>query len=251
MKQIKNEIQGLSRERFITNEGSSAYAPHFAMGDLKYALLGISGILASKNVSNDITANRLTLGMIKPRLDEGVRQVGKEQLLDSYSGSQEPKVEDILLFNAVMENEIQPYVNPIAVFSLLIDARFLSNFYNGRSQKRQRVEKPIDPHRYGRSYETRWEEYTDLMTLWPITFLLISSQNNTASTDWRTVIGKKWKRSDLDLPEHADKLRGRLVKDEHNSLFHGSDSPNDAQREVELLNSYVVALSSFYYSLLY
>lgn len=251
MKQIKNEIQGLSRERFITNEGSSAYAPHFAIGDLKYALLGMREMLTNKNVTNDLASNKMTLGMIKPRLDEGIRQVGKDQLLDGYCGPQEPKVEDILLFNAVMEREIQPYVNPIAVFSLLIDGQFLSNFYNGRSQKRQRVEKPIDPHRYGRSYETRWQEYTDLMTLWPITFLLISSENNSASSEWRDVIGKKWKRSDLDLPEHKDKLRGRLVKDEHNSLFHGSDSPQDAQREVELLSTYVLTLSSFYYSLLY
>lgn len=245
------ELLALRREDFITNEGVTAYDLRFAQQEMLNSLLELIQLLSSPEVEEGIKSNRLTLGMIKPRLDEGVRPQGKDELIGDICVNEESVVQDLLLYKAILHKEICPYIQPFAIFSLLIDPDFLAKFYNGRSQTRQRNEPPIDPHRYGNSYETRWDEYTTLMTMWPVTFLLLESASNTASSDWRSIIGKKWKRSDLDLPEHADKLRGRLVLNEHNSLFHGSDSVEDALNEITLIKEYVALLSAYYYSLLH
>lgn len=117
-------------------------------------------------------------------------------------------------------------LRPTRRFSITFDGIAIESLYDGVKQSQMSRPPEFDP-----SAENRWTEFTNLMTSGPSRVLLLQSTTKNAVDLWRKQIGH-W-----DIERHRDvsTLRGRYGIHNHNNLFHGSDSPQNAMHEISIV----------------
>jgi len=162
--------------------------------------------------------------MIKPRLDEGMVK-------------QQPDLDDSALADQLL-GEIKDPLEVVFSISLLLDDEQIEQWYGGQPKSNQIKFPPLAEERYGVRHSNRWEEFKMLMKRGPVTFALLYENNGQAIQEWRNQMGNDWniERVKINFP---DSLRARFGIDNHNNLLHGSDSPDSARKEVNLLANFL------------
>jgi len=202
-------------------------------GTLAQALLGslelkpyideIVQALRSQDLSQLITEGKITLAMIKPRLEDAISdEVGARTSKDDAS------------LAVLLEQSIRPPLSSVFEVSMIFTEEMVNGWYGGSPKENQLQLPPEDPHRYGMEFQNRWEEFVALMTRGPVTFLLLYDEGGNAVQLWREQMGNDWHMIRVK-EKYPDSLRARYGVDNHNNLLHGSDSPESVKREVSFV----------------
>ncbi len=188
----------------------------------------IRRMLESEEIKVLIQANKLTLAMIRPELDQAFPQT--ESLLG-----------DAELFERI-KVDIKSPLQIVFSLSLIFTPEMVAQWYGGGATRQKNLP-PMEANRYGLHHETRWDEFVSLMLRGPSTFLLLYSAEGWAVENWREQMGQHW--DVVKLREIApDALRARYAKDVHNTVLHGSDSPESVLNEVLLLSQFLSRLAN-------
>ncbi len=167
--------------------------------------------LQDSTLQEQAREGNVTLGMLRPDLQSGV--------LDEVNTDQEAA--DLL------ESEIQG-LGIMVKFSVVIDTEAINTFYDGPPKFDSMLPKP--PMRDTR-FANRWEEFEDLMTGSAATVLIMNGVD--AINVWRQQLGH-W---NIEAKRDLSTIRGRHAIDNHNNLLHGSDAPESALREIDILTN--------------
>lgn len=184
--------------------------------------------LRDAELAETITAGYLTLAMIKP------------DIVPYVDTSEDPVPSDPKTVN-FLKQQIEPPLSIALAVSLTMIPAMVDEFY-GDVIERIRQNPPFQPERYGQSVHNGWEENRALMTHGPSTFLLLFSSVGQAVEKWREQMGNHWNIA-VVKERFPHSLRARFGKDPYNNLFHGSNSPEGAKREISLLANFLELLS--------
>lgn len=165
--------------------------------------------LRDDGISKKIESNNLTLAMIRPNVGESVNFISET---DEYASDR------------LIEN-IQ-YLGIYAKISVELDEAAVEEFYADVADQQR-----LMPPEYIHGMDNRWSEFKHLMTTGTSEFLLLESNDNNAVKSWRSQIGH-W---NIEKSRDTSTLRGRFGIHNHNNLFHGSDSPESAQNELNIV----------------
>lgn len=190
------------------------------------SLQSIIDILESDEFSQAIDQGKITLGMIKPRLDEAV---------DEQHATTLEEVSDTAISKTILE-EISKELSILLSISLTLSQEFIENFYAGPPVEKQSAIPAMEPDRYGKDFSNRWEEYVAMMERGPATFLILHDETGNAVPKWRALMGDNWNVPVLK-EEDPDSLRARWARDSHNNIFHGSDSAESVKKEINNLSA--------------
>jgi len=176
-------------------------------------------LLKSKEIQNAIIEGKITIALIKPMLVENgnFSNFISEDSRARIIVSQIPKNLEII-FDIVLQ----------------MDSLSLEEWYGGLPKQQQMKFQPIDPNRYGRKFTNRWEEFKALIERGPVTFLILYSSKNNAIEEWRKAMGNHWDVS-IAKKNYPGSLRAKFANDNHNNIFHGSDSVESVERELQIL----------------
>ncbi len=163
--------------------------------------------LGSEEVQTAIDEGKLTLGLIKPKVQEGVN-FPKDVQGDHNSA------------RYVIEKFIEPTWVPEGIkirFSVPLSREHAEILYAEHREKKF------------------FEELIDYITSGPSTFLILYDEQGRAVERWRDIMGGT-------DPKQADfrSIRGTHAPSIEHNLVHGSDSRQSAKREIALL-SHVIA----------
>lgn len=190
----------------------------------------------------EVGQGKFTLAIIKPtvRTESNLDQFRPPVALRKHAATDEIEVTQRLM--AEMPNNLTPHL----VFSLLMKPADVEIFYGQRIRNIQQTAPPVDPHRYGETHLTRWDEFLRWLIREPATFIILEdthpSQKDNAVTKWLEAVGRGQERS-WDVEEikriWPDSLRGRFARDNHNNIFHASASVEEVGREIEAIKEMV------------
>lgn len=204
-KQKELASQGLLVEAFIALE--------------KPVLQEIIQLLSSQELRDLINRGEITLAMIKPALTESTT------LAVTLTEDKQ---------NQLLIEAISPPLDPIFEIVLPMDEETLEAWYGGKPKQAQSQISPIDTTRYGQTHYSRWDEFVALMNRGSVTFVLLFDSNGNAVAEWREQMGNHWNVEKVKH-EYPNSLRALYAVDNHNNIFHGSDSPQSVIKEIELL----------------
>lgn len=193
-----------------------------AMLSENLGLQEIISILKSQEFREEVRAGKVTVGMIKPRLEEAVKD-GTVQTVKDWERAQE------------IINIISSQIDTILQISVQFTEPMVEEFYAGKPKEAQLQNPPINPDRYGQRHENRWQEFMALMTSAPVTFLILAKEDGTAIDTWRQMLGGSW---DINQAKPGS-LRATYPHENHNNIFHGSDSPESVLKELDFLIAYL------------
>lgn len=176
-------------------------------------------ILGSREMKKLILANRVTVGMIKPRLDLHLDKAKAQVNFDT----------DAELTDFLMDKIKRPLVPVIAV-SFMMDDNKLNEFYGGNPKNKKRYEKTAK-YRMENSPgdsegKTRWDEFREMMLAGPVTMFLLASDDNNAVEEWRAQMGPSW-----DVTKALPYQLRYLAKSNVSNMSHGSESTKAALTE--------------------
>lgn len=185
---------------------------------------------------------QVTLAMIKPRAME---DIDRSTLPDEVNPFNDGQVANFLL------DQIES-LDPIWQVSLPMN-EVVEDWYAGKPKKNQQGEPPLrmaqddtEEERlfFGSEIENHWEEVKALFHGSPVTFALFYDEDGEAIESLRDQIGTTWELNVLKDKE-PDSLRVRHTREdregkqkpysEHSNLYHGSDSPESVQREIDIV----------------
>ena len=175
----------------------------------------IIALLGSDNLREACKNGNITVALVKPELVSATH--GFEGLTDN-------EIKDQLLA------EIELPLEKLFEISFKMPGQIVNDWYGGTPRERQIELQPLK----NPGYSSRWQEYFKFMTDNPSTYVLLYSEDGNAVKEWRSQMGDNWNIEEI-IHEEPDSLRARYAVDNHNNLFHGSDSPENAQRELDLL----------------
>lgn len=176
-------------------------------------------ILDSSDIKQQIQDGKLTIGMIKPRLD--IHMKGSTEI--SFA-------EDARLLKQLM-GQIKEPLEPVVSVSFYMSEEMLETFYAGDPKNRMLGVRTEDGN-------TKWDDFKSMMSTGPVTFFLLHSKFGNAVDEWRNQMGESW---NIDLVSKG-KLR-KNAKTNNNNLTHGSDSPESVYKELEFIKKYLLTLS--------
>lgn len=145
-----------------------------------------------------IKAGYITIGMIKPRLDQHI-DLGKVEV-DFPSDSE--------IVSHVMAMIDSP-LEVLATVSMRMSPKMVEEFYLSSKPNMQNKEP---------DGKTTWQHFHDLMASGPVTFMVIGSPEGNAIELWRQKIGRSW-----DVAKSQPGQFRNLMKSNANNGFHGSD----------------------------
>lgn len=179
-------------------------------------------------------ARLLTIAAIKPDLELSVNKQMMRQV-----GYSRDRFSDEGIAEFFVRRYIQPNFRIVSVFSNTMSQLFWENFYGEQSVERQKQIPALDEHRFGNQLTNRWEEAMAWMTSCPTTWLVLASkENHDAIGYWRSMVGPSWQLDKLSS-HYPGSLRHMFQADEHNSLFHSSDSVDSVCRELLLISQWL------------
>lgn len=224
---IVAELENASHlESFSRSKMNELHAQGILGGFIESSIIQpVIEILESDELQELIKEGKITLAMIKPRLEAAVAESINRTLLDS----------DIAV---EIEQSISEPLAVVFSISLNLSPEMIDRFYAGDPMERQRQVPPIDHERYGQHHDHRWSEYRALMASGPVTFAILYSPDNKAVANWREQMGNDWNVERVKV-NYPNSLRARFAKDSHNNLLHGSDSSESAKREIDLLAEFL------------
>lgn len=199
------------------------------LGDLAPFTGGLMAILESQDFKSLVSEGKITLAMIKPRLDDSIdpNAIGDVPLND-------------LSLAQFFLSRVRPPLEPTIHASLVMTNSMVDKFYDdGPKQKMQRLPAEF-PIRHPQA-QNRWDEWVENMTGGPATFAPLFSSDGQAVDHWRTQMGDDWNVDRLKQ-NHPNSLRA-MAKDTDRNLLHGSDSPESVRREINLLISFLESLN--------
>ncbi|KKU06580.1 MAG: hypothetical protein UX10_C0028G0008 [Candidatus Magasanikbacteria bacterium GW2011_GWA2_45_39] len=175
-------------------------------------LTELDGLLAAAILGQLVNGDEMTLGMIKPRANEGI-------------GLPDDDDEAARAIVAAIGVDIVPLQ-----FHALLDETQTERFYGEETIARlSRIPSEV----VGESVAKR---YLRFITSDPVTMMLVSRPESGAVEWLKKIVG-------VTRPSQArpDSIRGRYAKDSMmpNNLMHRSDTPIDAMREIEAFRSIV------------
>lgn len=204
----------------------------------------LSELLCCDEMGKLISEGKVTVGMIKPRLDEELASlcgpyqrpifnavgevIGYEQVVETIPSN------DADLTDAIIDR-IQPPLEVVLRVDVVMSPNMVNTFYEGKPKEKQVNIPPIEPVRYGQELQSRWQEFEALMGQGPVSFIILYSEQGDAIQQWRTHIGDDWNISRLRQKHPGSERAIWALDNNHNNVFHGSDSPVSVQREVSLL----------------
>lgn len=188
----------------------------------KVGLREIIDILKSDDFRQEVLRGKVTIGMIKPSLDEAVKDEAVQSDTD-WDRAQE------------LIQVISDKLDVILQISIRFTEAMVNQFYEGMPKDTQMTQSPANPNRYGQTHQTRWEEFVALMTGAPATFLILAKEDGRAIETWRKMMGGSW---DISQAE-PNSLRATYPIENHNNVFHGSDSPASVFKELDFLIAYL------------
>jgi nucleoside diphosphate kinase len=166
--------------------------------------------LKNDSVIELLASGKATLAMIRPNIDGSV----KRELIQN-GGSAADNI----------EYHIQN-LGMLIKFKFKFDKQAIHEFYSGKSQVIQMNRPPERDF----ALSSRWEEFVGIMTSGPVTGYILTAPDDAAAT-WRQQMGH-W-----DVVNRADPatLRGKFGVHNYNNLLHGSDSSEEALRELKVI----------------
>jgi nucleoside diphosphate kinase len=172
----------------------------------------LAELLHSPELAEEIKAGRVTVAMIRPRVGP---EANLEDLPDLEAAEQvEQMIHDL---------------GVVAKFSVVFDRNTVEEFYGGGPQASMEKQAPIDPGKY----TSHWPEFINFMSSGPSTVLLLHSPDGDAIERWRSHLGH-W---NIDENRDPSTIRGTLGVNKYNNLVHGSDSPESALRELDIITA--------------
>lgn len=183
----------------------------------KLMLWRAATILKSEAMRTCIKAGLITIGMIKPRIDDFSVHVGI------------PEDDQVAMIKTFIRCPLE------LVFSVNVrmDRASLVKWYQGRPYESQLKKPPHDPHRYGMVLENRWQELEALMDSGPVTIMVMFDPQGDAVAKWRKKVGNSWKPEEVK-EKYPDTIRAQFMTQPHNSIVHGSDSLEAVLNEAAL-----------------
>lgn len=206
----------------------------FAQGTLgtlhiEHFIEEVAGVFNSDDFKILVSEEKITLAMIKPKLDDSVDP-------NAIAGIplNDPSLADFLL------RQIRPPLEPTIHVSLVMTNSMVDKFYDDGPKQKMQLLPAEFPIRHPQA-KNRWDEWAENMTGGPATFAPLFSSDGQAVKRWRTQMGNDWNVDRLKQ-SHPNSLRA-MAKDADRNLLHGSDSPKSVQREIDLLISFLESLS--------
>lgn len=175
----------------------------------------LKSLLQSAGMDSLIRENKVTVGMIKPRLD---------QYLDIVR-AQIAMAGDAELAQYMQGRIVQKGFEPLLAVSFQMSPNMVKDFYREPMQKMKSI-----TMKDGRS---QWDHFNDLMASGPVTFLVLYNENGRARESWREAMGTTWN-VDVVKATQPDALRA-LALSNVNNLLHGSDSLESVSREISFI----------------
>ena len=184
--------------------GHNSYTPPVCSEDA----LQIIDHLQSGSIRDKIYSDRMTLGMIRPRSEHSV----------SFTAGDKSTAD-------ILEEHIES-LGVHAKFPLTLDETAVKSFYEDVVNRQ--LDKPPEVHFV---MSSRWHEFQQLMTSGQSIVMLLESGDDSAVDSWRSQLGH-W---NIEASRDPLTLRGKFGIHNHNNLFHGSDSPEAAIRELHVI----------------
>lgn len=172
----------------------------------------LDGLLAAAVLGQLVTDDEMTLGMVKPRANEG------RGLPDDDDAAAQAIIDDMGVGNVCL------------LFHTLMDRAQAENFYGEETLTR------LGQVPSGIPGVTVAESHLRFITSDPISVMLISRPEGNATGWWREKMG-----ATRPSQAHPDSIRGRHATDEMmpNNLVHGSANPQEATAEIAAFQSIV------------
>lgn len=236
MPSVKDRLRAVKlppeyRREFFTPE----FLAQALLGKLQYPQIEeeIFEALGGTELRDLTDSGRITTAMVKPDVAEAV-------IPDRLP----PEVVGDAAVTRFLLDQIKPPLKAVFEASMVLKNEEVEIFYPEEVKVRQTDIPPIDKNRYGGRYNNRWKEYLALMTnRGPVTFALLHQDEDDVVSEWRRQIGTTWNVEILKQTE-PDSLRGYFAIDNHNNLFHGSDSKKSVKRELALLIEFLKTRSA-------
>lgn len=172
-------------------------------------------LLGSEEMNDLIEAGHITIGMIKPRLDQHI----------DLSKVEVDFPNDTKIVNDVMSMINSP-LEVLATVSMRMSPEMVEEFYVSSKPNMQREESD------GR---TTWQHFHELMASGPVTFMVIGSPEGNAIELWRQKIGRSW-----DVTRSQPGQFRNLMKSNANNGFHGSDKIQAVKDELNFIARHMI-----------
>ncbi len=166
-------------------------------------------LLHDPRLRQEALHGNITVAMIRPELEVSSILLGKDTKL---------------------AETLEAYITELGVlakFALRFDRSAAEEFYAGTPRDVQLAQPPMRK----KELPTRWDEFVSIMTAGPTTVLLLHTPDGDAIEKWRRQVGH-W---NIEANRDPATLRGRFGLDNYNNLVHGSDSPESAVREIDII----------------
>lgn len=175
----------------------------------------LDGLLAAAVLGQLVTDDEMTLGMVKPRANEGMG------LPDDDDAAAQAIIDDIGVENVCL------------LFHTLMDRTQAENFYGEETLTR------LGQIPSGIPGVTVAESHLRFITSDPISVMLISRPEGNATEWWREKMG-----ATRPSRAHPDSIRGKHATDKMmpNNLVHGSANSQEARAEIAAFQSIVQGL---------
>lgn len=173
------------------------------------ALREAARLLDDASTKRLIRAGQLTLALIRPSI--------------------EPRSNRLHLSDLAAAAEVESRFTGVGVaakFSFTFDRESIDTFYEGPAKAMQSVT-PIRP---AGGHANRWEELAGLMVSGPTTALLLYAEHDAPG-----VVRAQFGHWNIERNRDVRTIRGALGVDNYNNLTHGSDTPQAALRECDII----------------
>lgn len=201
-------------------------------------------LLTSPEMTELINYNKVTVAMIKPRLDkhldlkkarkvaDAINAPGFNELLNSNQFTTDSELSKILINDLLPKDDS---ITPILSVSVQFDENLLEKFYGFQDEN----DPPSSPMSRMMKIQanpgrTQWEEFKEMMLMGPSTLIVMLAKDGEAREKWRQKIGPSWNVINAKPWELRHMALGNFC-----NIWHGSSSEVAVMHEIGLISEFI------------